>query len=213
MTKVKICGITTERDTEILNRYLPDYAGFLFAKSRRQVTPEAAGRLAARLDASIGKVGVFVNGTREEIVRTVAKAGLDVVQLHGDETPGNIRSLRRLLDPGVEIWKAVRVKDKTSVEGLGNFAADRYLLDAYVEGSYGGAGKSFEWVYAKGAAAQGSIVLAGGLDASNVARAIRMVGPYAVDVSSGVESGGCKDEAKVRDFIIAAREAEVCKDE
>lgn len=209
MTKIKICGMTCERDIEILNRCLPDYAGFVFAESRRRLTPEAAGRLAGQLASSVGRVGIFVNAAREELLEAVDAAGLGAVQLHGDETPEEIERLRGRLKSGVEIWKAIRVRDARSLKEIDRFAADRYLLDAYADGSYGGAGKSFNWAWAEAAGAKACIILAGGLNPSNVAEGVRLVRPFAVDVSSGVETGAHKDESKVRDFINAVRGTQV----
>lgn len=208
MARVKICGITSENDVEILNRYLPDYAGFVFAKSRRQLTSEAAGRLSEKLSANIGRVGVFVNAELDDILEAVDAARLDAVQLHGDETSKGIEQLRQRLNSGIEIWKAIRVKDPGSISELSAFAADRYLLDAYVEGTYGGAGRSFDWEIAGKAAANTCIILAGGLNPTNAGAAVRAVRPFAVDVSSGVETGGIKDKKKIRDFLNAVEEVE-----
>lgn len=208
MAGIKICGITNEKEIEILNRYLPDYAGFVFAKSKRQLTTDVAGRLAGKLAGSVRKVGVFVNAVQEDLLEAVAAAGLHAIQLHGDETSEDIERLRCKLDSYIEIWKAIRVKDAGSLNKLGGYGADRYLLDAYIEGSYGGAGKSFDWKYAEAAGTRGCIILAGGLNPENVAAAVMAVNPFAVDVSSGVESGGSKDEAKIRDFMNAVREVE-----
>lgn len=208
MTRVKICGITSESDIEILNEYQPDYAGFVFAISKRQLSPEAAGRLAGKLASSVRRVGVFVNAAREDLLEAVDAARLDIVQLHGDETPEDINRLRRSLKSGVEIWKAVRVRDAGSLKKIDRFAADRYLLDAYVDGSYGGMGKSFNWDWAGSIGTKACIILAGGLNPANVAEGIRRVKPYAVDVSSGVETGGGKDGSKVRDFMNAVKETQ-----
>ena len=210
MVRVKICGITSEKDVEILNRYLPDYAGFVFAKSRRQLTADQAGQLAVKLAGSIRKVGVFVNAVQDDILGAVDAAGLDAVQLHGNETPEDIERLRFRLDSGIEIWKAIRVKDADSINELGGYLADRFLLDAYSEDSYGGAGKSFDWKYAQAAGTNRCILLAGGLNPNNVSAAIKAVKPFAVDVSSGVESDGSKDEVKIRDFMNAVKNEVVC---
>lgn len=208
MVRVKICGITAEKDVEILNRYLPDYAGFVFAKSRRQLTAEQAGRLGAKLADSIKKVGVFVNAVQDEIIEAVSVARLDAVQLHGDETREYLDQLRYRLGEGIEIWKAIRVKDDGSLNGLDVYSADRYLLDAFADNSYGGSGKIFDWKYAEAAGTRRCILLAGGLNPDNVAAAIKTAKPFAVDVSSGVESDGSKDETKVRYFMNAVKEAE-----
>lgn len=208
MVRVKICGITSEKDVEILNRYLPAYAGFVFAKSRRQLSADQAGGLSGRLAGSIRKVGVFVNAVQDDVLEAVSVAGLDAVQLNGDESPEYMELLRLRLDSGIEIWKAIRVKDAGSINELGGFSADRFILDTYAENSYGGAGKSFNWKYAEAAGTNRCIILAGGLNPNNVASAIKTVKPFAVDVSSGVESDGSKDEAKIRDFMNAVKEVE-----
>lgn len=208
MARVKICGITCENDIEILNRYMPEYAGFVFAKSKRQITAEQAGRLVEKMSGSIRRVGVFVNAVQEDILGAVAAAGLDAVQLHGDETPEDVERLRFRLDSGIKIWKAIRVRDADSINLLDGYSADCFLLDTYVKDSYGGAGKSFDWKYAETVGTHRCIFLAGGLNPDNVAEAIRTVKPFGVDVSSGVESDGSKDETKIRDFINAVKEAE-----
>jgi phosphoribosylanthranilate isomerase len=205
MTRVKICGITCENDINYLNEYLPEYAGFVFAPSRRRVTADRVRSLTARLDTSIKKVGVFVNMPVEELVETAVVSELSAVQLHGEETPLYIEGLRRKLAAGTEIWKAFRVKDESSLGKLAEFKSDRFLMDAYVEGIYGGAGKSFDWTLVQTAGRFGSVILAGGLRSENVYEAIRIAEPFAVDVSSGVEIDGSKDEAKIREFISKVR--------
>jgi phosphoribosylanthranilate isomerase len=209
MTRIKICGIRSKADADLLNRYLPDYAGFVFAQSRRQVDVKTAQTIAAQLDARILKAGVFAN---ENVCRTAEAAlacGLDVVQLHGGEPDGYATFLRKMFPmKEVEIWKAVRADGPGFRNRLKEHDVDAFVLDSASAGAFGGTGTPFDWQLAAGLGASRRIVLAGGLDAGNVAEAIRTVQPYAVDVSSGVESGGCKEGDKVRDFITAVRSME-----
>lgn len=207
MTKVKICGITNSREISFLNRYTPDYAGFVFAKSRRQVTPEQASELGAGLSSGIRKVGVFVNHAVRLAAEIAEHAKLDVVQLHGEEDKSYIDVLRSQLKPGVEIWRAVRINaDHMPETGmLGQLDIDRLLLDTYVEGTNGGTGICFDWGAVAMLGIKLPVVLAGGLNPDNVRQAVKQASPYAVDVSSGVESEGIKDEQKLRAFIKAVR--------
>ena len=207
MTKIKICGITTSKEIEILNKYLPDYVGFVFTSFRRQVTPEQAACLAEGLCANINKVGVFVNSDLGYVAAAADMAGLDVLQLHGDEDPGYIKQLRSMVRPGTEIWKAFRVgpghmPDKSHIS---SFGADKILFDTFSAGSHGGTGKCFDWSLVSGLDHGLPIVLAGGLSAGNVREAIAVLSPYAVDTSSGVEKNGEKSEQLVSEFINAAR--------
>lgn len=210
MVNVKICGIRRREDIGYVNKYLPDYIGFIFAESRRKVSNDTVKSLVVNLDKNIRKVGVFVNEKIENVLETAAVCCLNTLQIHGDEKPDYIENLRNELKKNklksVEIWKAVRVKDKESLSEFKNFSADAFLLDAFVEGSYGGAGKAFDWKLALEAKKYGKIILAGGLNCENIMDAIKIVQPYAVDVSSGVETEGWKDEQKVKSFLNAARE-------
>lgn len=221
MTAVKVCGIRREDDVEYLNRYLPDYAGFVFAESKRRIKPEQAVYLIKRLDNRIARVGVFVNESIEKVLEICKLCKLDVVQLHGDETTEYIMNLRQILyeqgriitDKAVNvqniripnIWKAYRVKGNILNDWEQVCMGDAFVLDAYCEEAYGGTGKVFDWNIAAKAGKGAPIVLAGGLNVGNVAKAISVVKPYAVDVSSGVETFGYKDENKIRDFISAVR--------
>lgn len=210
MTRVKICGISREIDAEYLNNHLPDYSGFIFAQSKRRVTPERAKELSGKLDGSIRKVGVFVNEDIDKILELVEFCALDAIQLHGDENNTCVRELKKHLagkksKKPVEVWKAFRVKDEESLREIGKFDADAFVLDTYVEGIYGGVGTSFDWSLAAQAGKNARIILAGGLDSRNVSRAIGIVRPFAVDVSSGVETDGVKDEGKIKDFIYSSR--------
>jgi len=218
MTKIKICGITHSIEIEYLNRYLPDYAGFVFAKSRRMVTAEKAAALSACLAQGIKKVGVFVDMEPAGAAAVAARVGLDVLQLHGSEDEEYIRTLRPLLRLGTEIWKAVRVASHHAIDplaasvtmpdsGLAPTAkADKLLLDSYMPGIPGGTGKTFDWTLASRFGSALPIILAGGLNPDNVKQAIEQVKPFAVDTSSGVEGEGIKDEYKLKAFIEAVRQ-------
>jgi phosphoribosylanthranilate isomerase len=207
MTKVKICGITNSIEIGFLNKYMPEYAGFVFAKSRRQVTPEQALELGAGLSSDIRKVGVFVDHEVRLAAGIAKQADLDVLQLHGDEDKAYIDELRSLVKPGVEIWKALRIDALHMPEQgkLSQLDVDRLLADTYVKGSSGGTGKCFDWGLVEKLGSMLPVVLAGGLNPENVKQAVMQASPYAVDTSSGVESEGIKDEQKLRAFIEAVR--------
>ena len=198
MTKVKICGLMTPGDVAAVNEFKPDYAGFIFAPSRRRLTIDRAKELCERLSSDIKKVGVFVNEDPEVINRTKKLCCLDVIQIYNDDN-----KIDALLDG--EIWLGVRVKDEDSLSVLRSVKADAYLLDAYNPNAYGGTGEVFNWTLAKKAVEKTKIILAGGLTPENVAEAVKTVCPYAVDVSSGVETDGIKDKDKIRRFIEKVR--------
>ncbi len=166
--------------------------------------PSAAGEIGRRLPPFLAKVGVFVNEPLETIIDIARTAGLDTIQLHGDETPDFTRAASAVLP----VIMAARVRGADEVEALAGYGVSALVVDAFKEGEYGGTGRTFEWNLSLGAKRFGPLVLSGGLDPENVAEAVRMVKPYAVDVSSGVESApGVKDHQAVRRFIKAAKEA------
>ena len=212
MAKVKICGISRIEDIGYVNQCLPEYVGFVFAESRRKVSLDMARTLRSGLNSRIKTVGVFVNEQPEAILEIVRGCRLGIVQLHGDESPEYIEdlkaSLRLSFKYPVEVWKAIRVRNMDAIKSISNYNADAYLLDTYVENSYGGAGKIFDWNLAAEAGKKNKIILAGGLDIKNVREAVRVVQPYAVDVSSGIETEGFKDGNKVRNFVCVARSYE-----
>jgi phosphoribosylanthranilate isomerase len=202
MIRIKICGIRSLNDVGIMNEYLPDYIGFVFAESRRRVSVEEAAALSDALAAGIKKAGVFVNPDMDYVLEAVERAKLDVVQLHGDETPEMVSVLKKSLPKCVEVWKAIRVMDADTLQDMETFGADRYLLDSYTKGERGGSGVCFDWALA----AEGTdFILAGGLNSGNVRQALETVRPFAVDVSSGVETDGFKDRDKVNEFIGIVR--------
>lgn len=202
MAGVKVCGLTRIEDVEAVNRLKPEYAGFVFAESRRRLTPEKAKALIGALDRRIVPVGVFVDERPETAAAAAGYCGLGAVQLHGLEDEAYIARLYGLLPPGVQVIKAARIRDEASVK-----AAEGYrcclLLDAYCETLPGGAGVQFDWRLLKGF--RRPYMLAGGLTPGNLAEALRLLDPWAVDVSSGVETDGVKDAAKIGEFIRIAR--------
>ncbi|HBQ45944.1 MAG TPA: N-(5'-phosphoribosyl)anthranilate isomerase [Ruminococcaceae bacterium] len=205
--KVKLCGIRRPEDVAYLNEFRPDYAGFVFAGTRRRIAPETAAALVRKLDAHIRKVGVFVDEPAASIARTVRLAGLDVVQLHGDESAEAIAKLRSLL-PGVEIWKAVRVRDRLSIPRALKLGADKLLLDGYSGSEHGGTGKKADWNLIREANLSVPYFLAGGLNSGNISAAVEELSPYGVDISSGIETGGVKDRAKIEQIMKILRKAE-----
>jgi len=200
MTKIKICGLTRECDIEAVNKEEPDYIGFVFAKSRRKVTPEQAGVLQRILRPTITPVGVFVNESPEIILSLVNKGIIEVIQLHGSEDERYIESLK--LQTNKPIIKAISVKRKGDVRKWNNTSAD-YLLFDY---KGGGTGQVFDWSLI--GATSKSFFLAGGLKPENITDAVKKIKPFAVDVSSGVETEGLKDPEKIKEFIKRVRTGE-----
>ncbi|MBC7766225.1 MAG: phosphoribosylanthranilate isomerase [Hyphomonadaceae bacterium] len=202
--KIKICGITQNSDVDIINEFTPEYAGFIFAKSRRQLTMEQAQVLCQKVDKRISKVGIFVNAPMEEILLAVRACDLQVVQLHGDEPQASIDTIKAQQD--VAVWKAFRIQSSSDLELLQQYTADAFVLDTFVQGEYGGSGQTFDWEIARMAASKHKLFLAGGLTPLNVKQAIEIAHPYGVDVSSGVACGDKKDREKVEQFIRTVKE-------
>lgn len=201
MTKVKICGITSVDDALMAVDAGADALGLVFfEKSPRHVDVEVAAGIIAKLPPMVQVVGLFVNADVEVVNRTADHCGLDIVQLHGEESPEYCTLVRR------RVMKAFRVRGPESLTPLTDYRVAAYLLDAYSPHAYGGTGEVFDWDCAVAAKRHGAIVLAGGLTPDNIAAAVARVRPYAVDVSSGVESSpGKKDPEKVRRFIQQAK--------
>lgn len=196
MTVVKVCGITNVEDALAAVAAGAGALGFNFyPKSPRYLSAADAGAITAAVPAGVLKVGVFVNEAPARVSEIVSEAGLDVAQLHGDEGADGI-------PPGVRVWKAFRVNDAFGLEQLEQFPAEAFLLDTPTE-MYGGSGHTFDWTRARGAA--GKILLAGGLDESNVRQAIAVAHPWGVDACSRLESApGKKDHGRMARFIAAA---------
>ncbi|MFT9496718.1 phosphoribosylanthranilate isomerase [Anaerosolibacter sp.] len=200
MLKVKICGLTREEDIDYVNHLLPDYAGFVFAASKRQVTLEQAKKLIEKLDNRIEKVGVFVNPAMEEVRKIAECCKLDILQFHGEEKPEDIEKFTQ------RVWKAFRIKDVESYKELNQYEVDGYLLDSFMKGQQGGTGQAFDWYLNADIHKNKCIILAGGLSADNLQEAVKEMKPHVVDVSSGVESNGHKDFEKMKKFIEKVRE-------
>ena len=203
--KVKMCGISKIETISAVVEAKPDYMGLVFAPSKRQVTVEQAEILVEELhkqcinhyDTKVVKtVGVFVNETLDNLVRIADTANLDAVQLHGDEDEAFIQSLKERTN--VEVWKAVQIRSAADVEKWIDSSADMLLFDAYHKDERGGTGEVFDWSSLD--AFERPFMLAGGIDSTNVARAIRTVRPYGIDISSGIETNGVKDDKKITAF-------------
>lgn len=214
MPKLKICGLKRPEDIRYVNQYPPDFIGFVFAKSLRQIRPREAKELRRQLKPGIVPIGVFVNEEIENIVRLVKEGVIDMVQLHGDESAEYVRLLgerleevsssRAALSHG--IIKAVRVASRQDVKKALDFPADFLLFDTYTKGQYGGSGECFNWQLLKGI--ERPFFLAGGLKVENIAGAALEVKPFCLDVSSGAERDGKKDEEKIRRLVETIRKIE-----
>lgn len=212
MVKVKICGLRRIEDVLAVNHFKPDYAGFVFAPSKRKVTPELARALRKSLKLPVQAVGVFVDLPAAETAAIAQWCGMDVVQLHGTEDAAYLKALRAMLPPTCEIWKAARVRTAEDIQKAAATGADRLLLDAYVPDAAGGTGTCFNWDMIKEWDIPLPYLVAGGLNVDNIADAVRVTQPYGVDVSSGVETGGLKDPDKMEKFINAVREEDAVND-
>lgn len=200
--KIKICGIRRPEDVEIVNEFLPDYIGFILVPaSKRYVSPEKIVELKKNLDPRIKTVGVVVNESVEKLGEIRKICGLDVIQLHGEESPEFCKEL------GGRIWKAIRVKDEDCVEILEKYAeyTELLLLDTYVEGTHGGTGQAFDWDLIDFLSADYNIGLAGVITRENAALAKKKVEPELIDVASGSETNGVKDREKIKDIIQIIR--------
>lgn len=199
MVRIKICGIMDPAAAAVAAEAGADAIGMIFAPSRRRVTTGRAREIVAALPPFVAKAGVFVDESRARIEEIVETVGLDTVQLHGHETPEFAGSF------SLPVVKAIRVRDAGSLTGLAAYRVWAFLLDTYDPEALGGTGRVFDWELAAGAAAQHRIILSGGLRPENVVEALDRVRPYGVDVSSGVETEGAKDHAKIRAFVRRVR--------
>ena len=200
MTKIKLCGLFRPCDIGAANELKPDYIGFVFApKSKRYVTPEKAMELKQMLLPEIQSVGVFVNEKPETVVKLLQDGTIDIAQLHGAEDEEYIIQLRQLTDK--PIIKAFRIETASDIEKALQSTADYLLLD-----SGAGTGTVFDWKLIQNI--KRPYFLAGGLDADNAAEAVNTLRPYALDVSSGIETSGLKDKSKMAAFVSAVRKEE-----
>ena len=210
--KIKMCGISKVETIPAIVEAKPNYMGLVFAPSKRQVTVEQAKTLVEELhkvyvkkygsdtehdkNDTIKTVGVFVNETVDNLVTIANEANLDAVQLHGDEDETFIQSLKERTN--VEVWKAVQIRSAVDAEAWIDSSADMLLFDAYHKDERGGTGDVFDWSSLD--EFERPFMLAGGIDSTNVARAIRTVRPYGIDISSGIETNGVKDDEKIKAF-------------
>ena len=210
--KVKMCGISKVETIPAVVEAKPDYMGLVFAPSKRQVTVDQAKTLVEELhrgyaqkygsdtehdkNDTIKTVGVFVNETVDNLITIANEANLDAVQLHGDEDEAFIQSLKERTN--VEVWKAIQIRSAADVEKWIDSSADMLLFDAYHKDERGGTGEVFDWSSLD--TFERPFMLAGGIDSTNVARAIRTVRPYGIDISSGIETNGVKDDEKITAF-------------
>lgn len=197
MTKIKICGIRRPQDIEYLNELQVEYAGFVFAKSKRRVNMEVALSLIQKLSADIKKVGVFVDEDPLKVIEIAEKLKLQVLQFHGHETQAYINKFK-----GFEIWKAIKIINSKSICEVRNYKCERFLLDNSISGS----GEIFKWELVQQKVKESQVMLAGGLTSENVAEGIIQLTPYGVDVSSGVETQGFKEYEKLKKFVRKVRE-------
>ncbi|MGH7768109.1 MAG: phosphoribosylanthranilate isomerase [Candidatus Binatia bacterium] len=201
MVKIKVCGITNLDDAIRAVELGADVLGFNFyPPSPRYIAPEKARAILAQAPREIGKVALFVNEPVEKIREVIDQQAFSGLQFHGDESAAYCRGWE------LTVIKAFRVRDRQSLGGIDGFPADYYLVDSWAPG-YGGSGAPFPWSWLEGLRPD-RLILAGGLDAGNVAEAIRLVRPYGVDVCTGVEARpGIKDHEKLKAFIAAAKSA------
>lgn len=196
MAKIKICGLMRAEDIEAANKYRPDYVGFVLAPSKRRVSVQDVRNMSMQLEPSIQRVGVFVNEDRETVAKIAEDGIIDIVQLHGHEPEEDIVWLKERT--GAAVIKAVSVRTGEDIAAYRHSAADYLLLD----NGAGGTGSTFDWSTLENT--KRPFFLAGGLNASNIEEALKY-DPYCVDVSSGVETDGRKDAAKIQEIIDIVR--------
>lgn len=197
---IKFCGIRRFEDVELMNIFRPDFVGFVFAESKRQVSPRKASELSAQLDKGIKKVGVFVNENIDTVSEAVEAASLDVIQLHGEENEEYIKSLR-VFFPQKSIWKAVRVKSSEDIKKAEGLSVDMLLLDSFSESEYGGSGRVADLSVIKCCEISKPYFLAGGINASNAISIFNEIKPNGLDISSGIEENGVKDFNKIQEIM------------
>ncbi len=198
--KIKFCGITSLNDAQLAHELGAWAIGLiLWPGSPRRCTPATGAEIAARFKRRLEVVGVFVNPTLEHVVALSDEIGLTAIQLHGDEGPSFCAEVARRT--GCKVIKAMRVRSGADIQALIAFPTDYHLLDSHVPGRQGGSGETFDWELARAHRGPVPVILSGGLKPENVAEAIRMVSPFAVDVASGVDaSPGRKDPRKLEAF-------------
>ena len=201
--KIEMCGLRRPDDIIYANECLPDYIGFVFAESRRKVSGREAKKLGEQLDPSIKKVGVFVNEPLRSLISISEEAGLDIIQLHGDEGEEYIKEVKH--ETGKELWKAVRVRMVKDIQEAQRLPADKLLLDSFSEESYGGTGKVMDFAVLDQADIRKPYFIAGGLTVENLPEILKKAEPYGIDISSGIETEGVKDREKMLKVIQCVR--------
>ena len=195
MVKIKICGLRRLDDVEMVNKYKPDYIGFVFANSKRKVSHELASQMKNNLSSDIISVGVFVNAYQEEILKLFDKGIIEVAQLHGCESEDYINNLKENTNNELKIIKAIEMSESEDLLKYDNSHADYLLLD-----SGKGSGKTFDWRLIRKDLKK-EFFLAGGINSSNVRKAIDEFNPYAIDLSSSLETNDYKDENKIKEIM------------
>jgi phosphoribosylanthranilate isomerase len=195
MVKIKICGLKRLEDIEIVNKYRPDYMGFVFADTKRKVSHELARQLKDKLDPEIISVGVFVDAPKEEITELFENGTIEMAQLHGLESEEYIKDLKAMTDNRLIVIKAIEMSQDTDLLKYDSSNADYLLLD-----SGKGSGKTFDWRLIRKDLKK-DFFLAGGLNKDNITQAIEEFEPYAVDLSSSLEVNGFKNEDKIKEIM------------
>ena len=195
MVKIKICGIKRLEDIEIVNRYKPDYIGFVFADSKRKVSHDLAKKLKDNLDPDIISVGVFVDSPPDEILKLFDDGTIEIAQLHGSESEEYILDLKKKTNNELLIINAIEMTDEVDLLKYNDSNSDYLLLD-----SGKGSGKTFDWSLIRKDLKK-NFFLAGGLNSENVTQAIEEFSPYAIDLSSSLETDGFKDENKIKEIM------------
>ncbi|MCR5273315.1 MAG: phosphoribosylanthranilate isomerase [Lachnospiraceae bacterium] len=210
--KVKICGLRSVKDIEVVNKYKPNFAGVIFAKSKRQVTIEQAKEMKAALDKDIKLVGVFMNQSSDCVIETALDCGLDMIQLHGDEELDILKKVKK--ETGLPVIKNIPVPDTTNdfvpeiwenIMRMYEREADYILFDTFSGGKSGGTGKRFNLNLLP--KMNKPFFVAGGVDPYNVKEICDRANPFAVDVSSSLETDGMKDEEKIKTFFLNLEQA------
>ena len=197
MVKIKICGLKRLEDIEIVNKYKPDYIGFVFADSKRKVSHDLAYELKMNLDSDIISVGVFVDAPQDEILKLFDEGVIEMAQLHGIESEEYILNLKEKTDNELKIIKAIEMSEDVDLLKYNDSNSDYLLLD-----SGKGSGKTFDWRLIRSDLKK-DFFLAGGLNSSNICEAINEFNPYAIDLSSSLEIDGFKDENKIKEIMEA----------
>ena len=197
MVKIKICGLKRLEDIEIVNRHKPDYIGFVFADSKRKVSHDLARQMKENQDSNIDSVGVLVDASADEILGLFDDGTIDIAQLHGSESEEFIKNLKDKTDNQLKIINAIEMNEGIDLKKYDNSEADYLLLD-----SGKGSGKTFDWKLIRKDLKK-EFFLAGGLTSSNISQAIEEFKPYAVDLSSSLETDGFKDENKIKEIMEA----------